>query len=599
MSEAYKLAYSQNYIFCQGKPKLLQVLSQIPGASYTQTQSGEQVVAFPANRAAFLIAEAIASPVSVSKEYLEARDQMMSYDEKELRWIQNKLEESGKFKRKLLPHQLAACLFTLPKRGIINASEQGLGKTSYGWAMAALWGCKRVLIVCPKSLMRTWESEWEAIWSGPRPFGITVMDEGDKQAKANRLKYKRNVSPEFPCAVIVNYECIPDTHDKNTKQVRSEGLLKGILEYTPDCLILDESFRCKSSEANATKAITKIADQASHVLLLTGTPVGNNGAADLYSQLRMLGEAIVPANYWSFVARYSQMEQKNIGTRTVTKPVGLADPVGLMQMLDPLWYRATKETCLELPPKQYHVVKLKLHPDVQKWYDAIEKDGECVLGNYLSLSGNRVVNIRLHQLCGGFLPQYNPEIGADTETLKESGINDPKVLATATYRMVPLPCPKIEWLREFAKDQLADTPSARAIVWVRYNTERARIGGELEKTLGRGRVAEVWGDTSNAEVERIKESFNSRDEDGVQVIVAQVAKMYAGHNLQAADHMIYFSNDWSFVKRTQSEDRSHRLGREGAVEYWDLLIEDSIDSDVKEALEKHQDFNDRIARHTV
>jgi SNF2 family DNA or RNA helicase len=112
-------------------------------------------------------------------------------------------------------------------------------------------------------------------------------------------------------------------------------------------------------------------------------------------------------------------------------------------------------------------------------------------------------------------------------------------------------------------------------------------------------VAEVWGPTKNDEIERIKKSFNSRDEDGVQVIVAQIKKMSHGHNLQACDYMIYFSNDWSYVQRIQSEDRAHRMGREGAIEYYDLVIEDSIDTDIKTALEKHEDFAQRVARHTV
>lgn len=584
MAEAYRLAFSQGWIYCTGKHKLLTALKRIPNASELKSQDGEKVIAFPASRCNFLIAEALASPASVSDEYNKAREEVMSYPESELQKIQKALEKDGNFKRKLLPHQLSACLFTLDKRGIINASEQGLGKTTIGWCMAKLWEAKRILIVCPKSLMRTWEAEWEAIWSGPRPYGINILDNGSKRERNYRLSYKRNIP--VPTAVVVNYDVIAE-------------LTGGVNAYAPDCVIMDESFRVKNPEARCTEALVKIADKAERVLLLTGTPVGNNGVADLYSQLRMLGEETVSVKYWNFVARFSIMEQKNIGTRTVSKPVGLSDPVGLMTLLDPIWFRATKETCLQLPPKQYHVIKLQMHPDVRKWYDALEKDGECVLGNTLSLSGNRVVNIRLHQICGGFLPQYSGQEGADAETLKESGIDDPDIVATSTYRMVPVPCPKIDWLTEFAEDRLKGNPSARAIVWVRYNTERARIGSALQVLLGRSKVAEVWGKTGNAEVERIKESFNSRDEEGIQVIVAQIQKMSHGHNLQSCDYMIYFSNHWSFVQRVQSEDRAHRMGREGAIEYYDLVLEDTVDEDIKQALERHSDFNERISRHTV
>lgn len=580
------MAFSQGWIYAVGKDNLLKVLIKLPQATYLKSQAGEKVVAFPANRAAFLTAEALASPVSVSQEYNDAREAAMSYPEEQLNCIQKDLETRSRFRRKLLPHQLSSILFALPKRGIINASEQGLGKTTVGWCMAFLWGAKRVLIVCPKSLMRTWEAEWAAIWEGEKPFGITVLDQGSKTERNYRLSYKRNTPAEFPVACVVNYEVVAD-------------LTKGIRDYSPDCIIMDESFRVKNPDAKCTESLTKISDSAKNILLLTGTPVGNNGAADLYSQLRMLGSDLVPDTYWSFVARYSIMEQKHVGTRTVTKPVGLADPVGLMQLLDPVWFRATKETCLQLPPKQHHIVKLKLHPDVQKWYDALEKDGECVLGNPLSLSGNRVVNVRLHQICGGHLPQFDAQAMNDKEVLLDSGESDPNILAHQTYRMLAVPCRKIEWLQDFAQDRLKSSPHSRAIVWVRYNTERARIGAELGDILGAGRVAEVWGKTGNQELEKIKESFNSRDEDGVQVIVAQIKKMSHGHNLQACDYMIYFSNDWSYVQRIQSEDRAHRMGREGTVTYYDLLIDGTIDEEIKDALIKHEDFAGRIARHTV
>jgi SNF2 family DNA or RNA helicase len=300
----------------------------------------------------------------------------------------------------------------------------------------------------------------------------------------------------------------------------------------------------------------------------------------------------MPENYRAFVARYGVIEQLDVGPRKIWQCVGIQDPVGLMQRLEPIWFRATKETCLDLPPKRYTVVRLKFPPETEALYRDLERDGECVLGNPLSLSSERVVQLRLHQICGGHQPVY-----AGEEEINDA---DP-VLGSSAYRMSPLPCPKLAWLARWAEDVLAGNPSARAIVWVRYNHERARIAGRLREILGEGWVAEVWGETSNPKLEEIKASFNSRDVEGVQVIVAQVKKLAFGHNLQSADTHVFFSNDWSYVTRVQAEDRSHRMGREGAVEYFDLVIDtrQSVDQKILDAFARHEDLAERIARETV
>ena len=229
MSQAYRLAYADGWIYCVGKDALLKVLIRMPGAAKLNTQDGTPCIAIPANRAAFMTAEALAAPVSVTKEYSDAREEVMGYTGPELEAIQRALDAPGNFKRKLLPHQLAACRFTLNRRGIINASEQGTGKTTYGWAMAYLWGAKRTLIICPKSLMGTWRSEWDALWNGTKPMGLALFDEGTKSQRRERLRYQGMIARDsHPATCVVNYEVAADME-------------KAILTYRPDCVILDES----------------------------------------------------------------------------------------------------------------------------------------------------------------------------------------------------------------------------------------------------------------------------------------------------------------------------------------------------------------------
>ena len=50
-----------------------------------------------------------------------------------------------------------------------------------------------------------------------------------------------------------------------------------------------------------------------------------------------------------------------------------------------------------------------------------------------------------------------------------------------------------------------------------------------------------------------------------------------GLNLTAASTMIYYSNDFSYETRAQSEDRAHRIGQTRSVLYVDFVAEGTVD----------------------
>jgi SNF2 family DNA or RNA helicase len=571
LSEGYRLAYNQRFIFAKGSRKTLGNLIRLPGAQWVG-----DVIAFPAIRASFLAAEMISSPASVTDEYRNARKGVMQAEELILEDIKVTLREQG-FIRELLPFQLEAAYVARNKRGFYNSFEMGLGKTCWALAMSSLWASKRVLIVAPKSVCRVWGREWEVCFSYPRPFAFCLLDEGSVADRREKLVNVGINSSAWPVICALNYEVLHDLAD-------------AVATFRPDLIVFDESQRIKSEKALVTKAAIRAADLADKVLLLSGTPIGNEGVGDLYSQLRTLGQDVMPEAYWNFVSRYAELQSVNVGARSIWKIVGLQDPIGLAQRLDPIWYRATKELCLDLPPKVYEVVKLQLPPDVMHLYRSVEKDGEAILGNPLSLSSQRVVDIRLHQIAGGFRPEYSPFV--EEEDVAED-------INASRYTMLPLPSVKLEWLKTFAQDTLKDNSTSRSLIFCRYNAEGRRILEELGSILGEGKTVFICGETSNELIEEYKDSFNSRNPEGIQVLVCQIQKMALGQNLQAADFVVFYSNSWSYINRVQAEDRAHRIGREGAVTIIDLICEKTIDVEIQAALEKHQDYSERICRDTV
>lgn len=504
----------------------------------------------------------------MSNEYRAARAQYVGVDEQQVSDIRVWVKQIHA--KPLLEHQYEFLAFAANKSCMLNASQMGTGKTRMAWALTKLWGVKNTLIICPKSLIDQWQDEWYQMWDDLPASSLQPL--GDLPVERRRECLRASIDPtetfpwdDYPSTTIINYEVL-------------EALLPELLKMKFDCLIADESYRLKNRNAKVTRAATKIAHQATHKLLLTGTPVGND-IGDLWSQLRILDPKLIP-DYWTFMRKYAKLHLQRVGAREIWKADGIADPVGLMQLLSPVWFRATKEACLNLPPKQYKQVYLDLPKETRDLYDDVKKDGAAALGATLCLDGEQTTMIRLQQIAGGQKPVPLDERGKE-------------------WTSEPLDCPKRAWLRQFVKDQLAENPSTRAIVWCRFLAEIGEVTEMLQRLLGVDRVRCIHGEVLNEIIEEIKGSFNSRDVNGVQVIVAQVDKFSLGHNAQAADFCIYFSHTWSWTTRAQSEDRAHRHGREGAVQYIDLIARSTVDEDIMAAMKRKESLSLRVSPATV
>ena len=600
----YRLAYMglTNEICVTGDPELVQQLLHWPGARYSgQVFSNGNLrwndgayLAIPADRTAFMAVESLASPETVGDEYRHARNWYMQLDLSE---IYQQWEDFGiALGRTLLPHQVEFCAFAMGRRGAFNASEQGTGKTTTGWIMMHAWRSRRILVVCPKSLINEWMGDYDKLFFVEPPVEPVPLRDGSVRSRGTTIaSYNQH---HRPVAVLINYEVL-------------ERLEHAVSVFNPDTVIFDESWRIKSPSAAVTQTALRIADNCEHVLLLTGTAIGND-VGDLYTQLRAIDPRIQTFGrtlrqcHGDFLQRYGQFITIEMGRgspihRQMPKCIGCADPPGLMQRISPYWYRATKATCLNIPPKQFHPpVRLELPEEIAQLYREVDEHGESALGAEMSLSDRRVVMLRMHQIAGGHIPTPVPLMG---NLAPEEEVDDlAELLRSMAYRweQEPIePWPKLEWLKQFAVDRLYGDPYVRVIVWARYNKEVDRITAALREILGQHRVAGITGATKERQLDAFKESFNSRHRDGYQVGVFQIKKMAFGHNLQAGDIHVRYSRDWSYIYESQSEDRSHRSGRDRAVDYYELQMRGTIDEDISRVLARRQNVATLVSPDTV
>jgi DNA repair and recombination protein RAD54 and RAD54-like protein len=147
----------------------------------------------------------------------------------------------------------------------------GLGKTLQSVALiytllktgiAAKGGptAKRIIIVCPCSLVKNWDNEFVK-WLGPGVVKTLALAEGDRKTIEKNIDCFARL--KLFNVLIASYECIR-THIK-------------LLSKHKDCcdlLVCDEAHRLKNSENQTSRALNSLPVQRR--ILLTGTPMQND-----------------------------------------------------------------------------------------------------------------------------------------------------------------------------------------------------------------------------------------------------------------------------------------------------------------------------------
>lgn len=423
----------------------------------------------------------------------------------------------------------------------------------------------RALIVAPKNVRANWDTEFKRF--ATRPCRVTVLRGGQmKRARLLIDALAKNDGSECT-VVVVSYETMA-------------RMIDTLCAVTWDFVGLDESHYIKSPNTQRTKAALRLRDHAAKRAILTGTPVANT-ALDVYSQLEFLGKG------WSgFMAWKNFREFYGVYDRDANGHKSLVDVQNLPFMkerLARLSFVITKEEALpDLPDKVYDVVEIEMGPRQTEVYEALRDKLVAEINSMMSNSTQTaaiVINnvltklLRLAQVTSGYAV-------SDLIATDEDG-DDPK-------RVVEVfsPNPKIEALMELLRDK---EPQQKTIVWACFRHDIEAISARL-KSEGIKHVT-FTGSTSEAEREDAVRLFNE-DRD-TKVFLGNAGAGGTGVNLLGyppgrpdetdtrCDHEIYYSQDWSYTKREQSEDRAHRRGTKTNVRITDLCVPNTIDEQIR------------------
>ena len=399
-----------------------------------------------------------------------------------------------------------------------------------------------MVVVAPKMLMETW------------------VDQLNEHLGTTRyLKWKTPVSKAYARELA----CFDTKHGNvfiiNTEAFQSRGttvadtFLKKLCLNRRVLVVVDESSKIKTHDANRTRNIIDLGGIARFRMILTGTEV-TNSVLDLYSQYEFLQHGFWGLkNFYVFRARYAIMvDQYGPGGRTFKKVVGFQQTDELKAKIMTVSTRLKKSDCLDLPAKMYQTIHLEMSKELRDLYDKMKKDLMAeYAGVELTVANKAALFVRFRQLSGGFFPGTHGESAAIKENNKLDAL----------------------------LDDLEDTDQ-QAIVWACFTAEIDLLSSRL---AGIGWTGRLDGTTSQENRNGVVKSFVAGE---TRFLVANPAVAAYGLNLQCCSLAYWYSAPLSPEQRWQGEDRQHRIGQVNQVLYKDFVYKNSVDERVAQLLKE-------------
>jgi hypothetical protein len=430
----------------------------------------------------------------------------------------------------LRPYQIAAFEWQVSAwqaglPGILNADEQGLGKTLQTLSFLT-WLTERMqagrvvprplLIVAPTSLLRNWEAECTrhlhaGFWGEPvRLYGQHLqawkapgrrgrdIDDGTARLDLGPVEHA-------PRLVITTYQTLA-----NFAVTFSQTRFAAV--------VFDEIQNLKNPIAMRSEAAKAV--DADFRIGLTGTPV-ENATRDIWAVMdQLFPGALGPlAEFRRVFDEPREERMRQLHAAIFTGQMG-HPPLAMR--------RLKKDAAPELPPKT-RILHPRIMPEVQAIrYDEIRGKG----GGMFALL-HHIRRISLHP-----------------------GLVEGEVPKTFTFASARL---------DAAMDILAAirAKGERALVFVENRDVQAWFAELIKIEFGLERVYVINGDTPIDARKEITDRFQRHlvEDGGFDVLVMGPRAAGTGLTLTAANHVIHLTRWWNPAVEEQCNDRTHRIGQ--------------------------------------
>ena len=405
----------------------------------------------------------------------------------------------------LRDYQKEDAIFLAQRKNAGCFNQQRTGKTPTSLLSLKLKGCKKILIICPASMIPVWKQEFEEWYKAP-----CIALQGTKVKRLRLLS-------QWTDGLVIGYEClrIVDHYDKETGEyINSTGDLTDVLAHKDiDAVILDEAHRIRNYKNKTATAVFKLKN-IENKLALTGTPTLKK-PEEIYSILHFLYPKLFKS-YWRFIDYYFNKEYRDIwnGRRVIqTTAIGaLRRPEELQEFLDLISTQRKRS-------------------DVMSWLP--EKDKQTI---YLEPTSGQTKYIK--ELKEYFETEDITTVGVLDTLLRERQI----CLSPGLLSLADALSPKLDWIKQY----ISDYPDKQIIIFSKFTQWLKELQTHLENS------ALYAGETTSKQREKIKKDFQAGK---LKILLIQIDAGKEGLTLDKADTIIFTDKFPPVGDIEQAEDR--------------------------------------------
>ena len=405
---------------------------------------------------------------------------------------------------KLRPYQKEDAFFIAHKYvcGVFN--EQRTGKTPTTLLGFKLKKLKKILIVCPASMLLPWKYEFEKWYDAPCAIC------------AGTLEQRKKTVNKWTDGLVISYDCL-----KQTKT--STGTLADILKTDFDGIIIDEAHRIKERTNQTAKAIFALKKKCKHKVALSGTPAPNK-PHEIWAILHFLFPEYF-SSYWKFIDDFFIVEEKlNRKTNNTYREIGSfksrKKEKELQELLNKIAInRKRKDVMPWLPDKTY--TDIYLEPS------KLQKECLEYLQEYFEIPNTDII-------CEGVLDRLirYRQICVCPALLK---LNQNQPITHA---------PKLLWLKQYIEDY----PEKPTLIFTKFTS----VIKYLVPLFPDRKFATIMGSTTAQDREEIRQDF----QDGcINFIIANIDTCKEGITLDRAETIIFLDEYPPIATIQQAEDR--------------------------------------------
>ncbi len=445
-----------------------------------------------------------------------------------------------------------------------------------------------VIVVGPNNNQRVWRDQIIEHIDTSLEWHIYMWE------KAPTAKYLREELEHFKARqsgllfFLANIESV---------NAQAYGHIDDLLKQHRCAIVIDESHRIGYPDAQQTKIMLKFSKRAAYRRIMTGTP-DDGDPLRYFSQFYFLDPKILHCNsFTAFKAEYCQLMHENhplirhaamkIAKGDASQAERLKriiqiperDEAGrpiyrnldkLQRLMAPHSFRIKKKDCFDLPPKTFSIRYVSLTKRQRSIYDLVRTQIEAEFVDLeelkritVSMAITRM--LRSQQIVGNHYTADPPEVyDFEEPPIKRQPVriekweDNPRVQAVA--------------------DIFNEGGKVPTVIWTRFRPEINELLEALGTLFGKKSVRHIDGRVQGEEREAVRKSFQAGE---LPILVAQT-RAGIGFDLWRAETVIYYSNTYSSIDRTQTEDRTDSIQRKHPVAVFDLEGIGTVDRGIVE-----------------